>query len=808
MSEPNPTDDTSIDDDQATNTDADARPGSDSQWGAEAASSRRTYLKATGLLAALGLGGVASSGTAAAKTDHDHLGESWAGAAGSNHGLEVTEQSSTGFSYGLRGISDSEEGRGVFGLATATSGQNYGLWGKTESTEGTGLSGTATASTGPTQGVLAISKSDQGRGVFGRATSSTGDTIGVRGQSLSSNGTGVLGEGDVGVRGESSSGGFGLETPDDASVGGRLATRNGFLVDIDGNLNIIHEGDRSSGEAGNVVMGHSSNIVTSGGGDLFVYGATISGGGSNAEPNEVYDDFGTIGGGSSNKVGSDDGDPTSEKYATVSGGVANTASSLQATIGGGSGNEANGGSSTISGGQNNRTTSDASEATIGGGEDNVAGGRESTVGGGYNNVLGGDWGTIGGGTDNELTGHTATVAGGSSNNASGSGAAVGGGSNNTASGQDAAVPGGSDNIASGVDSFAAGRLATAQHDRTFVWADQSNNRFRSTGDNQFLVRANGGVGLGTSSPQTQLHVQDAVSSTASSSDHVAFIENTSSAGSADVLSLRIDESASDVGSANNYISFKASGDTAVGSIEGDGAGGITLNSASADVAEYLPRADPEESIEPAEIVGVDEGAVSKRTGDADQVLVVSDQPIVTGNSPGSDPADREHFETVAFVGQVPAKVRGAVETGEVIVPSGRADGTGVAVAPREYDHAEDGPIVGQAWEAAEADPDDVTEVTVAVGLDNTDTDAVAARLADHRERLDEKAARIEELEQAGEQKDERIEELEAEAEAAQEEAQTAREENARLRERLAAVEETVSGLAAADAGGAATPADD
>ena len=179
--------------------------------------------------------------------------------------------------------------------------------------------------------------------------------------------------------------------------------------------------------------------------------------------------------------------------------------------------------------------------------------------------------------------------------------------------------------------------------------------------------------------------------------------------------------------------------------------------------------------------------------------MVSDQPIVTGNSPGSDPADREHFETVAFVGQVPAKVRGSVETGELIVPSGRADGTGVGVAPREYDHAEDGPIVGQAWEAAEADPDDVTEVTVAVGLDNTDADS--ARLAEHRERLDEKDERIEELEAEAEA-------ARAEAEAAREEAQSAHEENARLRERLAAVEETVSGLAAADAGGAATPADD
>ena len=42
---------------------------------------------------------------------------------------------------------------------------------------------------------------------------------------------------------------------------------------------------------------------------------------------------------------------------------------------------------------------------------------------------------------------------------------------------------------------------------TFIWADSTNADFTSTGPNQFLIRANGGVGIGTGSPSNQLSVQ-------------------------------------------------------------------------------------------------------------------------------------------------------------------------------------------------------------------------------------------------------------------------------------------------------------
>lgn len=213
---------------------------------------------------------------------------------------------------------------------------------------------------------------------------------------------------------------------------------------------------------------------------------------------------------------------------------------------------------------------------------------------------------------------------------------------------------------------------------------------------------------------------------------------------------------SDPTDTNNFITFFRGDDTAVGSIEGDSSGGITMNSGSADYAEYLPRLRPAESIEPAEVVGVVDGAVTKRTTGAEQALVVSDQPIVKGNSPGQDPADRERYEVCAFVGQVPVKVRGPVDEGDLVVPSGADDGTGRAIVPSEW-RPGDGPIVGRAWESDSIDG--VSEVTVAVGIDDPST--LGERLAAHRERIDEQAAHITELEAENEALRERLAEIEA-----------------------------------------------
>ena len=129
----------------------------------------------------------------------------------------------------------------------------------------------------------------------------------------------------------------------------------------------------------------------------------------------------------------------------------------------------------------NRVQSDY--ATIGGGRSNTASGPESTVGGGNSNYAGSN---------------LSTIAGGGFNVASGWDATVGGGSDNTAGTYWATVPGGRYNTASGMYSFAAGHHTQANHDGTFVWSDDSAaDYFTSTAENQFLIRANGGVGINT-----------------------------------------------------------------------------------------------------------------------------------------------------------------------------------------------------------------------------------------------------------------------------------------------------------------------
>jgi hypothetical protein len=88
---------------------------------------------------------------------------------------------------------------------------------------------------------------------------------------------------------------------------------------------------------------------------------------------------------------------------------------------------------------------------------------------------------------------------------------IGGGNYNNISSNaaNAVIPGGAANIVGpGASSaFAAGYGANANHSGTFVWSDASGSGFASTAANQFLVRAGGGVGIGTASPGAQLEVR-------------------------------------------------------------------------------------------------------------------------------------------------------------------------------------------------------------------------------------------------------------------------------------------------------------
>jgi hypothetical protein len=218
----------------------------------------------------------------------------------------------------------------------------------------------------------------------------------------------------------------------------------------------------------NVVDGYSGNSVIAG-----VIGATIGGGGKIASTNRVTYNFGTVGGGVKNTAGG--------SFATVGGGDENTAS----------GNPA---------------------ATISGGLQNIASSNYSTIGGGRNNTASADHATISGGVQNMANSFETSIGGGRGNIASGGGAAIGGGFTNIASGGWSIVPGGFLNTAAGDYSFAAGRRAKANHSGAFVWGDSTDADFTSTAANQFLIRASGGVGIGTGSPQARLDIQGGANS--------------------------------------------------------------------------------------------------------------------------------------------------------------------------------------------------------------------------------------------------------------------------------------------------------
>ncbi|MDQ7028896.1 MAG: hypothetical protein Q9O62_03525 [Ardenticatenia bacterium] len=131
-------------------------------------------------------------------------------------------------------------------------------------------------------------------------------------------------------------------------------------------------------------------------------------------------------------------------------------------------------------------------------------------------------------------------------------------------------------------------------------------------------------------------------------------------------------------------------------------------------------------------------------------MVVSTAPAVIGNSP--DGTNKAFYERVAFVGQVPVKVRGPVRAGDFIVPSGRNDGTGVAVAPERLTLEQVNQVVGQALESASGSG--VHKVNVLVGLPPLRiTQALLAardaQLAQQQAQLAALEKRIETLERGG-----------------------------------------------------------
>ncbi len=267
----------------------------------------------------------------------------------------------------------------------------------------------------------------------------------------------------------------------------------------------------------NVVGGSSGNFVRPG-----TAGATISGGGaiypndSGNFTNAVHAEFGTIGGGYANWIG------TNASGATIAGGHLNSIerTAFEGTIAGGSENRIaeDAFRGFIGGGYLHTITQGAYAAVIGGGTSNMISAYYSTVGGGSRNAIldnaryatiagGGDnfigensfSGAIGGGGENQILNDSprSTIAGGKLNQigAFSPQSSIGGGLANhiTANAENAAIPGGSSNVVGARLSLAAGYRAQALHPGSFVWADTSDGDFASTSADEFSVRASGGT---------------------------------------------------------------------------------------------------------------------------------------------------------------------------------------------------------------------------------------------------------------------------------------------------------------------------
>jgi hypothetical protein len=144
--------------------------------------------------------------------------------------------------------------------------------------------------------------------------------------------------------------------------------------------------------------------------------------------------------------------------------------------------------------------------------------------------------------------------------------------------------------------------------------------------------------------------------------------------------------------------------------------GVSYESGAGDYAEWLLKADPDETFQPGDIVGVFGGRISKTTENADHLLVVSFNPIVLGNMP--EEGREAEYEKVAFMGQVPVKVVGDVQSGDFILASGFNNGLGIAVSPDKIRPDQYSRIVGTAWSAS--DSLQVGFVNLAVGLNAND----------------------------------------------------------------------------------------
>ena len=395
--------------------------------------------------------------------------------------------------------------------------------------------------------------------------------------------------------------------------GGRSNNATGRQSGVGGGEWNAASGDRSAigGGSNNAASGPDSTIGGGSQNSTTASYSTVAGGSLN-EAGGIYS---ALGGGSLNLA--------SGAYSNISGGRDNEATGERSGVGGGGSNLAGGEWSRVSGGASN--TADGAFSTVGGGQLNDSSGESTTVGGGAGNEASGAFSTVSGGEVNSSSRPYSTVGGGRSNTASGNSSTVAGGLNNEASGIQSAVGGGTGNCAGGTSSWAGGFRAKVRpgtlsgapvsacldvpisggggDQGTFVWADATDSDFISSGPNQFLVRASGGVAFGRT-PDDYFEIQTPFSEINGngSGEQGAFRVRLNGATRLRLLGnggLAVGSSFQNSGVPDNGL--RVAGEVRIESVNGGGSTQLCLNTSSNEIATCSSSARYKNDIQPLEL---------------------------------------------------------------------------------------------------------------------------------------------------------------------------------------------------------------
>jgi hypothetical protein len=166
----------------------------------------------------------------------------------------------TGNTAGVEGITSSPAGRGVYGFNTATTGTNFGVVGAANSTAGIGVFGSNGAASGAAVGIWGTTSSTGGVGLKGAATATTGSTTGLLANVKSDSGTAAVFQNSAGGK----------------LISAQSGTSNTEMLAVDGGGNLSTTGEVSS----NTANGTAVSAETSASGGTAVFANAGSSGGS------------------------------------------------------------------------------------------------------------------------------------------------------------------------------------------------------------------------------------------------------------------------------------------------------------------------------------------------------------------------------------------------------------------------------------------------------------------------------------------------------------------------------------------------